>query len=131
MKKNETQHSSFTVSELIRDIKEHLGLILVAEAGHGKSFTAFTIAKEAMKDKDTTVIVLSPSTIWKRKFGAINYVKVGTTAFNPIIPSGETDVEVVPFLRDAIHVNLDKKWSYVKSEWLEELLRSKQHLLFD
>src|SRR4030067_2498249 len=131
MKENETQHSGFSVSELIRDVKEHLGLILVAEAGHGKSFTAFTLAKQAMKDKDTTVIVLSPSTIWKRKFGAIQFVKVGTTAFTPIIPSEETNVEVVPFLRDAIHVNLDKKWSYVKSEWLEELLRSKQHLLFE
>ncbi|MCJ7559347.1 ATP-binding protein [Candidatus Bathyarchaeota archaeon] len=129
--KNERQHSGFSVLDLIRDIKEHLGLIIVAEAGHGKSFTAFTLAKEAIKDKDTTVIILSPSTIWRRKFGAINFVKVGTTAFNPIIPCEETQVEVVPFLREAIHVNLDKKWSYVKSEWLEQLLRSKQNLLFE
>src|SRR4030067_2637371 len=105
--------------------------MLVAEAGHGKSFTAFTCAKEAMKDKDTTVIILSPSTIWRRKFGAINCVRVGTTAFNPIIPSDETEVEVVPFLRDAIHVNLDKKWTYLKSQWLEQLLRSKRSLLFE
>src|SRR3989337_3461500 len=128
---NETVHSGFTVSELIRDVKEHLGLIIVAEAGHGKSFTAFTLAKEAMKCENLTVIVLSPSTIWRRKFGAINCVRVGTTAFNPIISSDETEVEVVPFLRDAIHVNLDKKGSYVKSQWLEELLRSKQHILFE
>jgi hypothetical protein len=128
---NERVDSGFSVSELIRDIKEHLGLIIVAEAGHGKSFTAFTLAKEAMKSEDMTVIILSPSTIWRRKFGAINYVKVGTTAFNPIIPSEETKVEVVPFLRDAVHVNLDKKWSYVKSAWLEQLLRSKQSLLFE
>lgn len=106
MAKNEREHSSFGVSELIRDVKEHLGLIIVAEAGHGKSYTAFSIVKEAMKDRDTIMIVLSPSTIWRRKFGAINYVKVGTTAFNPIVSSEETDVEVVPFLRDAIHVNL-------------------------
>jgi hypothetical protein len=131
MTRNETHHSSFTVSELISDIKEHLGLIIVAEAGHGKSFTAFTLAKQAMKDSNTTVIVLSPSTIWRRKFGVINYVKVGTTAFNPIIPCEETDVEVVPFLREAIHVNLDKKWTYLKSQWFEQLLKSKQSLLFE
>ena len=106
---NEKVHSSFSVSELIRDVKEHLGLIIVAEAGHGKSFTAFTVAKEAMKSEDMTVIILSPSTIWRRKFGAINCVKVGTTAFNPIIANGETNIEVVPFMRDAVHVDLDKK----------------------
>ena len=128
---NEREHSGFSVSELIRDVKEHLGLIIVAEAGHGKSFTAFTLAKEAMKCEKMTVIILSPSTIWRRKFGAINCVRVGTTAFNPIIPSDETEVEVVPFLRDAIHVNLDKKWTYLKSQWLEDLLRSKQNLLFE
>jgi hypothetical protein len=89
------------------------------------------MAKEAMKDKDTTVIILSPSTIWRMKFGAIQFVKVGTTAFNPIVSSEESNVEVVPFLRDAIHVNLDKKWTYLKSQWLETLLKSKQHLLFE
>lgn len=128
---NEREHSSFTVSELIRDVKEHLGLIIIGEAGHGKSFTAFTLAKEAMKIEDVTVIILSPSTIWRRKFGAINCVRVGTTAFNPIIANEETEVEVVPFMREAIHVNLDKKWTYLKSAWLEDLLRSKQHLLFE
>lgn len=128
---NEKADSSFSVEELIGDIKEHLGLIIVAEAGHGKSFTAFTVAKAAMESENMTVIILSPSTIWRRKFGAINYVRVGTTAFNPIIPSGESEVEVVPFLRDAVHVNLDKKWSYVKNQWLEQLLQSKQHLLFE
>ena len=131
MTNNEREHGSFSVSELIRDVKEHLGLIIVAEAGHGKSYTAASIASEAMRDPNLTVIVLSPSTIWRRKLWSGNYVKVGTTAFNPIIPSEETNVEVVPFLRDAIHVNLDKKWTYVKSAWLENLLRSKQHLLLE
>lgn len=131
MTDNERVHSGFTLSDLIRDIKEHLGLIIVAEAGHGKSFTAFTLAKEAMKDKNTTVIVFSPSTIWRRKFGAINYVKVGSIAFNPIVSSEETKVEVIPYERNAIHVNLDKKWSYVKSAWLEQLLQSKQNILFE
>jgi len=43
---NEKVHSNFSVSELVRDIKEHLGLIIVAEAGHGKSFTASRWQKE-------------------------------------------------------------------------------------
>jgi hypothetical protein len=34
-------------------------------------------------------------------------------------------------LRDAVHVNLDKKWTYLKSQWLEELLKTKQSLLFE
>ena len=33
--KNEPVHSDLT--EILSDIKQHLGLILVAEAGHGKS----------------------------------------------------------------------------------------------
>jgi hypothetical protein len=130
-KKNERVHSGFSISQLINDILEHLGIVLVAEAGHGKSFTAFTIAKEAMKRKDITVVVFSPSTIWRRNFGSIDTVKVGTSSFNPIIPSGESEVEVIPYLRDAVHVNLDKKWSYLKSAWLEQVLRTKQHLLFE
>jgi hypothetical protein len=31
----------------------------------------------------------------------------------------ESSVEVVPWLRDGVHVNLDEKWSYVKSKWLK------------
>jgi hypothetical protein len=88
--RNERVDSGFTVAEIINDILNHLGIIIVAEAGHGKSYTAFTLVKEAMKNPDITVIVFSPSTIWRRNFGAINMVKVGTSAFNPIIPSGET-----------------------------------------
>ena len=130
-KQNERVDSDFSLSELIRDVKEHLGLILVAEAGHGKSYTTAQIAKIAMEDENLTVIILSPSTIWRRKLWSKNYVRVGTTAFNPIIANEETNIEVVPFMRDAVHVDLDKKWTYVKNAWLEDLLRSKQHLLFE
>lgn len=129
--RNERVDSGFTVAEIINDILNHLGIIIVAEAGHGKSYTGFTLVKEAMKNPDITVIVFSPSTIWRRNFGAINTVKVGTNAFNPIVPSGETEIEVIPFMREAVHVNLDKKWSYAKSAWLEQLLDSKQNLLFE
>jgi len=124
---------SFALSDLICDIKNHLGLIIVAEAGHGKSYTAFTIVKEAMKDKDTTVMVFSPSTIWKRNFGAINMVSVGTSAFNPVVEDESVKIESIPTMRDSIFVNLDTKWLYDnrKGLWLEELLQSKQHLLFE
>lgn len=128
---DEPLHSDLALSEIINDIKNHLGLILCAEAGHGKSYCAAQIAKQAMKDPNLTVIVLSPSTIWRRNLWSKNCVKVGTNTFNPIVPNEETEVEVVPFMREAIHVNLDKKWDYVKSAWLEELLRSKQNLLFE
>jgi hypothetical protein len=128
---NERVQSGFTVSKLITDILEHLGIIIVAEAGHGKSFTAFTLVKEAMQKENITVVVFSPSTIWRRNFGKINTVKIGTSAFNPIVTSEETEVEVIPYLRDAVHVSLDKKWQYVKTTWLEDLLRSKTHVLFE
>ena len=128
---NEPVHSDLALSAIVDDIKQHLGLVLVAEAGHGKSFTAFSIVKEALKDPNMTVIIMSPSTIWRRNYGAINCIKVGTSEFNPIQPHEETGVEVVPFMREVIHVNLDKKWTYLKSEWLEDLMKSKQSLLFE
>jgi len=129
--KDESVHSDLALSAIVDDIKQHLGIVLVAEAGHGKSFTAFSIVKEALKDPNMTVIVMSPSAIWKRNYGAITCVKVGTSEFNPIIPHEETKLEVTPYLRDSIHIDLDKKWTYVKSAWLENLLKSKQSLLFD
>lgn len=113
------------------DIKEHLGIIAVAEAGHGKSFAVASMVQQALKDDNLTVIVLSPSSIWKRKLWGGKYVKVGTADFNPIQEITKMEIESVPFLRDAVHVNLDKKWSYVKNQWLESLLQSKESLLFE
>lgn len=129
--RNERVDSGFTVAEIINDILEHLGIVLVAEAGHGKSYTGFTICKEAMKRNDITVIVFSPSTIWRRNFGAINCVKVGTSSFNPIVENPKVKLEPIPIMRDSVFINLDKKWSYIKSAWLEEILDSKQSLLFE
>lgn len=122
-------HSSLT--DTLTDVKEHLGLILVAEAGHGKSFAAASMTTEALRDENLTVIVLSPSSIWRRKLWSGKYVKVGTADFNPIQETKQTEIEGIPFLRDAVHINLDKKWSYVKSEWLEQLLQSKESLLWE
>ena len=128
---NERVHRSFTVSEIVNDIINHLGIIIVAEAGHGKSYTAFTLVREAMTRKDVTVIVFSPSTVWRRRFGFINCVKVGTHRFNPIQKIEKTVVQKTPFLRDTVWINLDKKWSFHMSAWLKALLDSKQHLLFE
>jgi hypothetical protein len=128
-RKHESIHSG--LSEVLNDIKEHLGLILVAEAGHGKSYTVASMVQEALKDENLTVICLSPSSIWKRKLWSGKYVKVGTADFNPIQERKQTEIEGIPFLRDAVHINLDKKWSYVKDSWLENLLRSKESLLFE
>jgi hypothetical protein len=128
---NETVDSGFNVSELINDILDHLGIVIIAEAGHGKSFTAFTIAKEAMKNPNITVIIFSPSTIWRRNFGSINCVRVGTPSFNPIVENEKATLEPVPILRDTIFINLDKHWNYARSEWLEKLLQSKRHILFE
>jgi len=126
---NEPHHSSLT--DILADIKEHLGLVLVAEAGHGKSYTVASMVQEALKDENLTIIILSPSSIWKRKLWNGKYVLVGTYEFNPIQETKQTEIESIPFLRDAVHINLDKKWSYVKNHWLESLLQSKESLLFE
>jgi hypothetical protein len=128
---NESVHSDFSLAAVLADIKEHLGIITVAEAGHGKSFAVASMVQQALKDSNLSVIVLSPSTIWRRKLWSGKYVKVGTADFNPIQEITKTEIESVPFLRNAVHVNLDKKWSYVKNQWLEGLLQSKESLLFE
>ncbi len=130
MEKDQHEEVHTNIEGILADIKEHLGLILCAESGHGKSFSTAEIIKTALKDPDLTVIVLSPSKIWARKLWSGYAVKVGDI-FNPIIVNDKTDIENVQFLRDTIHVNLDKKYSYVKSKWLEDILKSKQSILFD
>jgi len=92
--------------------------------GHGKSFTAFTLVKEAMKRENITVIIFSPSTVWRRKFGKIKCVKVGTSRFNPIQTIQKTEMQKTDFLRDTIFINLDKKYCYRSSGWLESLKSS-------
>lgn len=126
---NESVHSSLT--DILADIKEHLGIVLVAEAGHGKSYTVASMVQKALRDESLTVIVLSPSSVWKRKLWSGKYVLVGTYEFNPIQETKQTEIKSIPFLRDAVHINIDKKWSYVKNQWLEQLLQSKESLLFE
>jgi hypothetical protein len=127
---NESVHTSFSISDIVNDILEHLGVILVAESGHGKSFTAFTITREAMSRKNLTVVIFSPSTIWRRKFGKINCVKVGTRDFNPVKPKEKVELYQTN-LRETVFIDLDKKWCFESSKWLKDLLDSKQHILFE
>lgn len=124
-------HRGFTCSDIVNDILEHLGIIAVAEAGHGKSYTVFTLTKEAMTRDNVTVLIFSPSTIWRRKFGAIKCVKVGTQIFNPVRAKEQVELYNTNLARDTIWVNLDKKWIFQRSQWLLDLLKSKQHLLFE
>lgn len=129
--RNEWVHSGFTVASIVDDILDHLGIVIVAEAGHGKSYTAFTLVNEAMARKDVSCIIFSPSTIWRRKFGGVNCVKVGTSVFNPIVPRERVQLYQSNLARDTVWVNIDKKWSFQWSSWLKDLLDSKQHLLFE
>lgn len=103
----------------------------MAEAGHGKSLAVASILQQALRDENLTIIILSPSSIWKRKLWSGKYVLIGTYECNPIQETKQHEIKSIPFLRDAVHINLDKKWSYIKNAWLEELLRSKESLLFE
>jgi hypothetical protein len=83
----ESIQKGFSVADLISDLKQHLGFIVSAESGHGKSFLSFSIVREAIKpEHKIRTIVFTPSTIWNRRFGSgIYLVKVGTADFSPII----------------------------------------------
>ena len=129
-KQNERVRSSFTVSNIINDVLEHLGVVIVAEAGHGKSYTAFTLVKEAIQRKDVTCLIFSPSTVWRRKFGAIACVKVGTRDFNPVREKEKIEV-YHSNLRETVWIDLDKKYCFQSSEWLKDLLDSQQNILFE
>lgn len=131
MDEKERVHSGFACSEIVDDILEHLGTIIVAESGHGKSYTAFTIAKEAITKQNITVVVFSPSTVWRRNFGKIDCVKVGTKSFNPVETKEQVELYKSNLNRDTVWVNLDKKWSFKWTKWLKDLLDSKQNLLFE
>src|ERR1017187_4061918 len=78
--------SSFTVQNLINDMKGCLGYIVSAESGSGKSYLGFSVIRAAMENNVRTII-FSPSTIYQRKFGEcnnLNLIKVGTAEFSPV-----------------------------------------------
>src|SRR3972149_597831 len=140
MKETETKNVSvqkgFTVQNLIDDMKGCLGFIVSSESGHGKSFLSFTICRQAMKaENKTRVIIFSPSTVWKRKFGAcqnLKLVKVGTSDFSPVMDYDKAEFERIGNGRDSFFLNTDKKYMFKKSKWLEQLLATDSlNLLFE
>jgi len=127
--------SDFTMQNLIDDMKGCLGYIVSSESGHGKSFLSFSIARTAMEPQNKTrVIVFSPSTVWNRKFGAcenLRLVKVGTSDFSPVMDYDKAEFERIGNGRDSFFLNTDKKYMFKRSKWLEQLLASELNLLFE
>jgi hypothetical protein len=114
----------FTCQNLIEDMKKCLGFIASAESGSGKSYLGFSLIRAAMANNVRTVI-FSPSTIYQRKFGAcenLKLVKVGTSEFSPVQNFDKAEMERVGNGRDAFFLNTDKKYMFERSAWLEKLL---------
>jgi hypothetical protein len=118
----------FTVQTLIDDMKAHLGFIVSAESGSGKSYLGFTLIRAAMEPENKTrVVIFSPSTIYQRKFGAsdnLKLIKVGTANFSPVQNYDKAEMERVGNGRDTFFLNTDKKYMFERSSWLEQLLRN-------
>ncbi len=115
-------------------MKGCLGYVVSSESGHGKSFLAFSIVREALKQNVRTVI-FSPSTVWNRKFGAcknLKLVKVGTADFSPVMEYDKEEFERLGHGRDTFFLNTDKKYMFKRSLWLEKLLADDSlNLLFE
>jgi len=121
---NQSIQKGFSVADLISDLKEHLGYIVSAESGHGKSFLAFSLVREAIKpEHKIRTLVFTPSTVWNRRFGyGIFLVKVGVAEFSPIFDYDKVHVEGIPHNGNGFILNTDKKYAFKKSAWLEQLL---------
>lgn len=134
LSENISVQRDFSLSRLVTDMKAHLGYIISAESGHGKSYMAFSLIREVMKlEHKTRVIVFTPSTIYNRKFGGgINLVKVGTADFSPVVNREKVDAQKNDWLRDTFYVNCDKKYSFEKSDFLDKLLNNDNvNLIFE
>jgi len=112
------------------DILKHLGVSLISEAGHGKSYLAFELVKEFIK-MGIPVYIFSPSNVWLKRYGKINYITVGNKDYNPIVRANDNLALFRGYSRDTIQINLDKKWKYRSNGWLEKRLASKQPTLFN
>jgi len=77
------------------------------------------------------VYIFSPSNIWLKRYGKIDYITVGNRDYNPIMKAKEDLALYRGYSRDTIQINLDKKWSYLSTGWLEGRLASKQSTLFN
>jgi hypothetical protein len=124
----------FPLNQLIADMKAHLGYVISGESGHGKSYLGFSLIRETMKPENKTrVIVFTPSTIYSRRFGGgINLVKVGTADFSPILDREKAELDRIDHARDSFFVNLDKKYAFDKTEFLDKLLNNDHiNLIFE
>ena len=115
---------------ICNDVLNHLGVSLVSEAGHGKSYLAFQLVKEFNR-LGIPVYIYSPSNIWLKKFGQIEYITVGNRYYNPIIKANDNLAIYRGYSRDTIQINLDKKWRYVSNGWLENRLNALRSTLFN
>ncbi len=134
LSENVSVQRDFSLSRLVIDMKAHLGYIISAESGHGKSFMSFSLIRETMKlEHNTRVIIFTPSTIYSRKFGGgINLVKVGTVDFSPVVDREKVELQKNDWLRDTFYVNCDKKYSFEKTEFLDKLLKNDNiNLIFE
>jgi len=133
-KANVSIQSGFTVQNLIDDLKGCLGFIVSAESGSGKSYLGFSVIRQAMQPLNKTrVIIFSPSTIYQRKFGAcesLKLIKVGTADFSPVMDYNKEKMERVGNGRDTFFLNTDKKYMFLRSTWLEQLLTNDSLNLF-
>ena len=111
--------------EILTDIEQHLGVVVLGEAGSGKSYAGFSLVKETIKNPNYTTIIFTSSTIWRKKMSNILCVKVGTPLFNPIMETENLNTPI------GYSKEVDKKYSYVNSAWLNSLLDSKKNLLFE
>ncbi|MFB3889209.1 MAG: hypothetical protein ACE14S_06935 [Candidatus Bathyarchaeia archaeon] len=125
--KNVSVQKGFTAKNLIDDMKGCLGYVVSAESGSGKSYLGFTLIREALKPENKTrVLIFSPSTIYNRKFGAcenLKLIKVGTSDFSPVVDYDKAEMERIDHGRDTFFLNTDKKYLFKRSLWLEQLLK--------
>lgn len=115
---------------ICEDILKHLGVCLVSEAGHGKSFLAFQLVKQ-LQSMEITVYIFSPSNIWLKRFGKIEYLTVGNKEYNPIVRSNDKLSIYRGYSENTVKIDLDKKWQYLSNGWLETRLLSMKTTLFN
>lgn len=118
------------LTPICNDILNHLGSIIIGEAGTGKSYLAFSFVKQFNK-MGIPCYIYSPSNIWLKRFGQIDYITVGDKYYNPIIRAKDNLAIYRGYSRDMIQINLDRKWVYRSNGWLEARLKAMKTTLFN
>lgn len=118
------------IEAIAQDILDHLGIVIPSEAGHGKTFLAMALVKHFDK-LGIPCYIFSPSNIWLKKFGAIDYITVGSKHYNPIMKISPKLTLYRGYSRDTIQFNLDRKWTYLSNGFLEHRLAEGKSTLFN